>query len=102
MTNGGDFSVFENHKHGYFSIQTPQYGYVAVISVGLETIGSVVFEIKIKEISAGREVMVTKGDQLAHFAYGGSVAVMPFEKGCLSPLSVQQGQQIRLFDREMK
>ena len=79
MTKSGNFSVFENHKDGYFSIQTPQYGYVAVISVGLETLGSVVFEIKIKDISAGKEVMVTKGEKLAHFAYGGSSVIKPFE-----------------------
>lgn len=37
-------SVFEKCKLGYFVFQTAAGGYVAMIPVGLETIGSVVFE----------------------------------------------------------
>jgi len=102
MTNGGDWSVFENYRHGYFIIQTKQYGYVAVIPVGLETISSVVFENKVKNISAGKEVMVTKGEKLGHFAYGGSLVILLFEKNRFNSLTVQQGQQIGIFNQEVK
>ena len=102
MTNHHDFSVFENYKHGYFIIKTAQYGYVAVITVGLETIGSVVFEDRVKNISDGKEVMVTKGEKLGHFAYGGSMIILLFEKGRFNSLSVQQGQQIGIFNESVK
>jgi phosphatidylserine decarboxylase len=97
MSDDGDFSVFENYKHGYFIIRTKQYGYVAVIPVGLETVGSVVFENKVKNIFSGKKVMVSKGEELGHFAYGGSMVLLLFEKNRITSLSVQQGQQIGTF-----
>ena len=100
MTDNGDFSVFENYKHGYFIIKTKQYGYVAVVPVGLETVGSVVFENRVKNISAGKEVMISKGEKLGHFAYGGSLVILLFEKKRVTSLSVQQGQQIGTFNKE--
>ena len=102
MTDSGDFSVFENYKHGYFIFKTQQYGYVAMIPVGLETIGSVNFENQVKNISAGKKVMVEKGEKLGHFAYGGSLVILLFEKDRLNYLSVQQGQQIGIFNEQMK
>lgn len=102
MTDNGDFSEFEHYKHGYFIIKTKQYGYVAVVPVGLETIGSVVFENRVKNISTGKEVMVLKGEKLGHFAYGGSLVMLLFEKGRFSSVSVQQGQQIGVFNQEIK
>ena len=97
MTDNGNFSVFENYKHGYFIIKTTKYGYVAVIPVGLETVGSVIFEKRVKNISAEKEVMISKGEKLGHFAYGGSMVILLFEKNRMTSLSVQQGQQIGTF-----
>jgi phosphatidylserine decarboxylase len=91
-----DFTVFENYKHGYFVIKTQQYGYVGVIPIGLETIGSVVFENRVKNITAGG-VPVTKGEKLGHFAYGGSMVMLLFEKDRVPYLAVQQGAQIAVF-----
>jgi phosphatidylserine decarboxylase len=102
MTDYDDFSVFENYKHGYFIFKTERYGYVAMIPVGLETIGSVVFENRVKNISKGKEVMVQKGEKLGHFAYGGSLVFLLFEKGKFNFVSVQEGQQIGVFDQEVK
>jgi len=102
MTDYSDFSVFENYKHGYFIFKTKQYGYVALIPVGLETIGSVVFENRVKNISNGKEVMVKKGEKLGHFAYGGSLVFLLFEKNKFNFVSVQQGQQIGVFDQMVK
>jgi phosphatidylserine decarboxylase len=92
-----DFNVFENYKHGYFIIKTTRYGYVAVIPIGLETVGSVVFEDRVNNINAGKEVNVTKGEKLGHFAYGGSMVMVLFEKGKVRWLTVQEGQQIAQF-----
>jgi phosphatidylserine decarboxylase len=97
-----DISIFENYKHGYFIIHTARYGYVAVIPVGLETVGSVVFEKQLINIDPGNEILVTKGQRLGHFAYGGSMVVLLFEKDRLQFLSVQQGQQIGVFSQENK
>jgi len=102
MTDYDDLSVFENYKHGYFIIKTKQYGYVAMIPVGLETISSVVFENRVKNISAGHAVPVQKGEKLGHFAYGGSLVILLFEKNRFNSLSVQQGQQIGIFGQEVK
>jgi phosphatidylserine decarboxylase len=102
MTGKDDFSVFENYKHGYFIIKTKQYGYVAMVPVGLETVGSVVFEHKVKDISTGKEVMISKGEKLGHFAYGGSMVMLLFEKNRMASLTVQQGQQIGIFNQEIK
>jgi len=97
-----DISVFENYKHGYFIINTRRYGYVAVIPVGLETVGSVVFEKELSDIGPGKEVMVAKGQKLGHFAYGGSMVVLLFEKDRMPFVSVQQGAQIGVFSDQSK
>ncbi|MFI5152696.1 MAG: phosphatidylserine decarboxylase [Chitinophagales bacterium] len=102
MTAQGDFTVFESYKHGYFIIKTERYGYVAVIPVGLETIGSVVFENRVKHISMGQNVNVKKGEKLGHFAYGGSLVIVLFEKNRLNQFAVQQGQQIGIFNQQIK
>jgi phosphatidylserine decarboxylase len=73
-----------------------------MIPVGLETIGSVVFENRVKNISKGHEVAVSKGEKLGHFAYGGSLVFLLFEKNRFNLVSVQQGQQIGEFDQMVK
>ncbi|MBS1600758.1 MAG: phosphatidylserine decarboxylase [Bacteroidetes bacterium] len=95
-----DFSIFENYKHGYFVIKTENFGYVAVIPVGLETIGSVVFEQKFKNInSEQKQTDVLKGEKLGHFQYGGSLVMVLFQKNKFKRLSVKQGQQVGKFAR---
>lgn len=100
MVNNGnagynqDFSVFEDFQHGYFIFETKGFGHVAMISVGLQTIGSVVFEERFKKVEAGGEFEVSKGEKLGHFAYGGSLVMLIFEKGRFDAVKVLQGQQI--------
>lgn len=89
-----DYSVFENFRHGYFVIKTEQYGYIGMIPIGLQTIGSVVLEDTFNNISAGQEKKVYKGDKLGHFAYGGSTVLLIFEKNRFNAVEVKQGQQI--------
>lgn len=89
-----DYSVFENFRHGYFIIKTETYGYVAMIPIGLQTVGSVVFEDEYKNVNDSNPITIHKGKKLGHFAYGGSTVLLIFEKNKLSSMSVQQGQRI--------
>lgn len=91
---GKDYSVFENFRHGYFIIATEQYGHIAMIPIGLQTVGSVVFESPFQRIDDSAPRSVYKGQKLGHFAYGGSTVLMIFEPGKLNAVSVQQGQRI--------
>ncbi len=94
-----DYSVFENFRHGYFIIKTESYGHVGMIPIGLQTIGSVVFEEKYKHIQQGQEEQVYKGEKLGHFAYGGSTVLLIFEKDRFKAINVKQGQQIGNLQR---
>ena len=89
-----DYSIIENFKHGYFIIQTKDYGYIAMIPIGLQTVGSVIFEEAYRGVTDANPIVVYKGTKLGHFAYGGSTVLMIFEKGKLSSISIQQGQRI--------
>jgi len=89
-----DYSVFENFKHGYFIIDTKQYGFIAMIPIGLQTVGSVVFEDEFKKVDGTNPKTINKGQKLGHFAYGGSTVLLIFEKDKLHSLTVQQGQRI--------
>ena len=60
---------------GIIIIETPDYGHVAVLPVGMSQISSVVFE---NTVIAGEEVK--KGEPLGRFLFGGSDIVMIFEK----------------------
>ena len=89
-----DYSVFENFRHGYFIIKTENYGFVAMIPIGLQTVGSVVFEDEYQNVNDSSPINIYKGEKLGHFAYGGSTVLLIFEKNKLNSISVQQGQRI--------
>ncbi|MEK6155089.1 phosphatidylserine decarboxylase [Flavobacteriaceae bacterium 3-367] len=89
-----DYSVFQDFRHGYYIFETEDYGLIAMVPIGLQTIGSVVFEEKFKNIKANSPVEVYKGDKLGHFAYGGSTVLLLFEKNRLKAVSVSLGQKI--------
>ena len=96
---GSSYSVFENFRRGYFVIETSEYGYVAMIPVGLDTIGSVVFEDKVKNVNPSNPVYVSKGEKLGHFSYGGSLVITLIEQG-ISSITIPQGQQIGVFKKK--
>ena len=89
-----DYSVFQDFKHGYFVIKTESFGHVAMVPIGLQTVGSVVFEEKFKHVDQEQPVQVHKGDKLGHFAYGGSTVLLIFEPDRINALTVEQGQRI--------
>ena len=43
--------------------------------------------------------LIAKGEQLGHFAYGGSTELLIFEAGKINSLSVEQAQRIGKFKR---
>lgn len=96
---GAGYSVFEQFRRGYLVIQTDEYGYVAMVPVGLDTIGSVIFEDKFKQVTPQNPVLVNKGEKLGHFEYGGSLVITLVEQG-ISSISIPQGQQIGIFNKK--
>jgi phosphatidylserine decarboxylase len=96
---GQSYSVFENFRRGYFVIKTNGYGYVAMVPVGLDTIGTVRFEDKWKAATPSNPVPVRKGEKLGHFAYGGSLVITLIEQG-VSGITIPQGQQIGIFKQK--
>lgn len=95
---GANFSPFENFQRGYFVVDTGRYGHVAMVAVGLNTISSVVFKPPFDDLK--KPVKVTRGDELGHFLYGGSLFIMIFEKDKYESGAVQVrlGNQIGVFD----
>ena len=93
-----DFSIFEDFHRSYFIIETNEYGYVAMIPVGLNTISSMfpsVINNKSSLVPPGAPpVSVKKGDELGYFAYGGSLNILMFQKGVFSSVSVFMGQRL--------
>lgn len=98
--HGTDFSQFENFKRGYFIVDTGKYGHVAIVPVGLNTISSIVFNKRFTNIT--KPVPVTRGDELGHFKYGGSMVILIFEPGKYTSdaVRVRLGNQIGIFDTE--
>ena len=101
---GSDFSQFEIFQHGIIIMEntypgsTPNEmitGYVAQISDGLNTIGSVTFNEDSNYIGA----TVTKGiTRLGGFLYGGSLNILMFSKGIASPaIQTRLGNQINIL-----
>jgi len=93
-----DFSIFEDFHRAYFIIETAKYGCVALVPVGLNTI-SAIFPSLINNVSTmvppgTKPVPVRKGDELGHFAYGGSLNILMFQKGVYNSISLLMGQRI--------
>jgi phosphatidylserine decarboxylase len=101
---GTDFSQFQLFQRGvivievgYAGIRPGQLhrGYVAAIPVGLNTIGSVVLNTELKP-----GVEVKRGyTRLGNFYYGGSLMIMLFSEGMVSPaVQTRMGNQIGLIN----
>lgn len=61
---------------GCVILETPEYGLVALLPIGMGVVGSVNFE---DDVTPGTTVQ--KGDMLGHFAFGGSDFIMIFQEG---------------------
>ncbi|MBT6118343.1 MAG: phosphatidylserine decarboxylase [Rhodospirillaceae bacterium] len=103
---GTDFSQFQAFQRGVIVIEVKYAnlpgrepailtGYVASIPVGLDSVGSVVFA---EEVKPG--VAVKKGvTELGNFFYGGSLDILLFSKGMVSPaVQTRMGNQIAIIE----
>ena len=89
-----DFSVFEDFKHGYLVIQTEKMGKVAMVPVGLQTVGSVVFRDKFKAVNTDQPVAINKGEAVGHFAYGGSTVLLILRKESSMPCQLNKASRL--------
>lgn len=97
----GSFSIFELFHRGVFIFKTENYGYVAMVAVGLNTISKIEFEMKslntldkFKKVCEEKPEQVYKGTKLGGFRYGGSLNILLFEPGVFPAQRVHQGQRI--------
>jgi len=67
-----------------------------MVPVGLDTIGSVVFEEGLKKVTPANPQPIYKGEKVGHFAYGGSMVITLIEQG-ISSVTIPLGQQIGVF-----
>lgn len=95
---GTESGQFEDFRRGYFIVDTGTHGHVALVAVGLNIISSVVFNERFDSLTA--PVPVTRGDELGHLRYGGSLFLMIFEPGRhgSGAIKVRLGNQIGIFD----
>ena len=100
------FSIFEDFHRAYFIIRTTDYGYVGLVPVGLNTISSIHPSVISKRSTyvkpGGKPLPVKKGQELGHFAYGGSLNILLFQKGVLSSVSVLMGQRLGTLSEPTK
>ncbi|MDV3352019.1 phosphatidylserine decarboxylase [Leptolyngbyaceae cyanobacterium CCMR0082] len=93
-----NFSIFEDFHRAYYIIETKKYGYVALIPVGLNTISSISASLVNNQSTMvppdACPVAVKKGDELGHFAYGGSLNILLFQSGVFNAISVLMGQRL--------
>jgi phosphatidylserine decarboxylase len=95
---GYDYSVFEDFRRGYLIIETQDYGKVAMIPVGLNTIASVLFNEKFNSITSPQPI--TKGEEVGYFQYGGSLNILLFEPGVFPSVRIPQGQIIGTMNKK--
>ena len=89
------FLMPHTYHHYYAPISgTTEVGYIGMIPIGLQTVGSVVFEDRFKDVRKDHHVNVSKGERLGYCKYGGSNVFLLFEKGIFTSQSVRQGQQL--------
>ncbi|MCP4708513.1 MAG: phosphatidylserine decarboxylase, partial [Planctomycetes bacterium] len=92
---GYDYRDFEVFHRGYMVIQTPNYGLVGMIPVGLNTVGSVVFEDKFIRITRQNPpATITKGELVGYFKYGGSLNILLFQPGRFPSMNHLVGEKI--------
>ncbi|MFC5055896.1 phosphatidylserine decarboxylase [Saccharothrix xinjiangensis] len=92
---GYDYSMFEHFRRGYLVIETEQHGYVGMVPVGLNSIASVRFLEKFRDVNdTTGSVAVNKGEKIGYFKYGGSLNILLFEPGRFPALRLLQGQRI--------
>jgi len=64
-------------------LDTPDFGYIALIAVGIQQVSSVQWtsNLKSKIINLESEIRLSQGDELGYFLFGGSDIIILFEPG---------------------
>ncbi|MCX4964014.1 phosphatidylserine decarboxylase [Streptomyces sp. NBC_00654] len=75
----------------------PVEGYVGMVTVGLNSIASVNYLDKFRNVNG--PVPVTKGEKIGNFKYGGSLNILLFEKNRFPALQMLQGQRIGVLEQ---
>lgn len=97
------YGVFGVYHRGYYIIETEDYGYVAMIAVGLDDISSINFERKFSPDALAKTltgVPVDKGEKVGHFAYGGSTVILLFEPDVLGAVKLMEGAQLGIINKK--
>ncbi len=104
---GYDYEMFDHFRRGYVIIKTqypestesdPVEGYVGMVTVGLNSIASVNYLKKFKNIDG--PVPVAKGEKVGNFKYGGSLNILLFEEKRFPALQLLQGQRIGVLEKK--
>lgn len=77
---------------GYVIVETDNFGYVALIPMGMAQVSSVNFEEDVKVGSSHN-----KGDMLGNFLFGGSDFIMLFQKKAGFEIMVQQNEDLKTY-----
>jgi len=77
------------HRRTVVYIKSKRYGVVALIPVGMGEVSSINITTKMNKF-------VKKGDEIGHFAYGGSTIVVLFENNKLKNTFVKVNQHIKM------
>jgi phosphatidylserine decarboxylase len=73
MAVRADVDVFTQNKRVYTSLESPEFGTIAFISVGATMVASIQFTKQVGD-------SFNKGDEYGFFAFGGSTCIAVFEK----------------------
>jgi len=74
--NNVDVNVFGENKREVCVFDTKQYGEVVYVLVGATMVGSIV-------LTAKKGSTLKKGEEVGHFAFGGSSVLLMFQKGAI-------------------
>ncbi|MCP4252763.1 MAG: hypothetical protein GY775_05040 [Candidatus Scalindua sp.] len=87
----GFSGFFQDQPRGYYIIKTDKFGLVGYVAIGITTISSV-------NIIKPKNYKVAKGEEIGHFAYGGSAIVLLFEPDAIDfSVPVHVGNAIGTF-----
>lgn len=93
-----DFSIFEDFHRAFYIIETEQFGHVAIIPVGLNTISRIrptLVNGQNNYVKYGdAPIDVKKGTKLGYFQYGGSLNILLFERGVFGNVSLLMGNRL--------
>ena len=82
---------------GVLVLDTPDFGYIAIIAVGIQQVSSVCWAEQLSVISnQNSEISLRQGDELGCFKFGGSDIILLFEPG--KAPAFQLGKSVKVGD----